>query len=103
MTDSPFSSRRLFLQQLAVAGILIPGWENTVTASQSADISTAGLADIGTLYSQIAELAAGNSYPLSFLSKEQPDAASYRRTAREKVLELFHYEPPPVDPNPEVV
>jgi dienelactone hydrolase len=59
--------------------------------------------DAGTIYSQIKTLADQCRYPLSWLEKDYPDAATYSRTAREKVLEIFHYAPPPVAPNPEVV
>ena len=60
-------------------------------------------ADIGTLYPDIMRIAADAGYPLSYLEGDYPDLASYRREARRKVVDLFHYRPAPVQPAAEVV
>lgn len=103
MNDFSFSSRRLFLQQLSAAGFALPGWMGAEAPLQQETAMEQELPDIGTLYPQIAHLSEQNPYPLSFLSRDYPDVAAYRKTVRYKVFELFHYEPPPVDPAPEVV
>lgn len=59
-------------------------------------------ADLGTLYSDVMELANRRGYPLSLLSRDGGDIESYRREVRETVLDLYHYRPEPVDPAPEV-
>jgi dienelactone hydrolase len=40
---------------------------------------------------------------MSVLEESYPDFDSYRKTARQKVFELFHYAPPSVSPTAEVV
>ena len=60
-------------------------------------------ADAGTIYSEVQKLADQCRYPLSFLERSDSSVDEYRRVAREKVLELFHYAPPAVAPAPEVV
>ena len=62
-----------------------------------------GESDIGTLFPAIKGLADQCRYPLSWLERDYSGPEAYRRAVREKVLELFHYAPPPVDPAPEVV
>jgi len=95
------SSRRRFFQQLSAAGMILPGFAEL---SSSAQESSAGaLPDIGMLYSEIEGIAKRNTYPYSYLVRDYPDTASYRRTVRNKVLELFHYDPPPIDPAPQLV
>jgi len=60
-------------------------------------------ADIGTLYPEIVKLASRCDYPLSFLRKEYPSLAAYRREVRSKIFELFHYRADPVELAPEVI
>jgi dienelactone hydrolase len=95
------SLRRHFLQQLSAAGVTLPYWTGTSLSAQ--DAPGADSADIGTLYSQIEGLALQNDYPLSYLSGDYPGPAAYRRAVRDQVFRLFCYNPPPVDPAPEVV
>jgi len=59
--------------------------------------------DSGSLYPEIKRLADQCRYPLSYLEASYPDVNSYRNAVRRKVLELFHYDPPPVPPAAEVV
>ena len=87
-------NRRRLLQ-----GLLVPLAAPLPAAGPDAPVG----ADIGTLYPKIDELAGLGGYPLSWLSRDYAGAADYRRTVREKVFELFHYEPPPVDPAPKLV
>ncbi|HHN73426.1 MAG TPA: hypothetical protein ENK13_04995, partial [Thermopetrobacter sp.] len=87
-------NRRRLLQ-----GLLVPLAAPLPAAGPDAPVG----ADIGTLYPKIDELAGLGGYPLSWLSRDYAGAAEYRRTVREKVFELFHYEPPPVDPAPKLV
>jgi dienelactone hydrolase len=60
-------------------------------------------ADAGTIYAEIKRLADSCQYPFSFLKGNFANVASYRRAARQKVLELFHYDPPPTIPNPVIL
>jgi len=60
-------------------------------------------ADIGTLYPEIMKLAEDCNYPLSFLEKDYPSLSAYRREVRSKILDLFHYTPGEVSPDPEVL
>lgn len=60
-------------------------------------------ADLGSLYSVVAELAKENRYKYSFLSEKFRDLEEFKRVAREKVFELLLYRPEEVEPNPEVV
>jgi len=88
-----FDRRRL------LQGLLLP----LATPLPAAGPDAPAGADIGTLYPKIDELAAQSGYPLSWLSRDYPNAAAYARAVREKVFELFHYQPPPVDPAPKLV
>jgi dienelactone hydrolase len=74
-------------------------------APSMSGMSPAGdaLGDAGTIYADIKTIADQCRYPLSWLERNYPDAASYKRAVREKAFELFHYSPPPVRPAPEVV
>ncbi len=83
-------------------GLLKGALAGGFAARQTADAAPAE-ADIGTLYPLIDDLAAGRGYPLSYLERADPSADSYRRGARAKVFELFHYEPATVDPGAKVV
>src|ERR1017187_10395787 len=99
--------RRSFLACLGLGGMLI-GAGGTGHAEGGGGQGTAPErppteADSGSLYPQIKTLADQCRYPLSFLERGDNSAEAYRHSAREKVLELFHYEPPAVAPAPEVV
>lgn len=99
-SDSP--SRRSFFSRLAAAAALLTGRSEWTRAAQPGAVSGAMDTDIGTLFSQIENVAALSRYPLSFLEADYPSLQAYRTTARSKVFELFHYNPPPVLPAPKV-
>ncbi len=60
-------------------------------------------ADAGSIYPEIAGLARRCDFRLGFASVDRRGLAARRRAIRAKVLELFHYEPPPVKPRPVIV
>ena len=99
--------RRAFLSSLAVGGAVLagyPGIDILPTADGAALQGNGSSApDAGTIYAEIMTLADQCRYPLSWLEREYANAVSYRQTVRAKILELFHYAPPPVQPAPEVV
>jgi dienelactone hydrolase len=72
------------------------------SALSGPSVSSSG-SDIGTLFPQIQGLADQCRYPLSWLEKDYSGVDTYRQAVREKILELFHYSPPPVPPAPELV
>jgi dienelactone hydrolase len=59
--------------------------------------------DVGSLFPFIQAQAKGVKFPLSFLHDDFKDVADWKRRAREKLMELLHYEPPACNANPEVV
>jgi len=59
--------------------------------------------DVGSLYPFIESQAVKADFPLSFLSPEFSDLASWKPRARGKLLELLHYAPEKCDPAAEVV
>ncbi len=99
--------RRLFLGSIASAGLGYAFVSADTARSRPGRLiprsgdSTVG--DAGSIYGEIKVLADQCRYPLSWIERKYPDVETYRRTAREKVLELFHYSPPTVPPAPEVV
>jgi dienelactone hydrolase len=99
--------RRAFLGSLGFGTLFMLGnpvgkGEAGINGS-SASVELPADSDSGSLYSQIETLADQCRYPMSFLEGSYPDVGSYQASARKKVLELFHYAPPPVSPDPEVV
>lgn len=106
MRNISYSNRRQFhTQALSIAAGLglsasIP---NSASAALEADPNTATGSDIGTLYPEIEALAAQRGFPLSALEHQYENPAAYRQAVQAKVLELFHYQPDPVPPNPETV
>jgi dienelactone hydrolase len=105
--DAPTQGRRSFLACLGLGGMLL-GAGGTGRAEGGEGQATAGErpqseADSGSLYPQIKTLADQCRYPLSFLSGSDKSVVAYRQAVREKVLELFHYQPAAVTPAPEVV
>ncbi len=102
---SEWLDRRSCLKSLGLGGIALTGIVNGTTPSPMAapaEPPEVG-SDIGTLFPEIKRLADQCRYPLSWLERNYSGADAYRQTAREKVLELFHYAPPGVPPAPEVV
>ncbi len=61
------------------------------------------MSTIGRHQELIRALAAKAARPLSFLSGNYPDQELWRGYARKKIFELFHYAPPRVDFEPEIV
>ncbi len=100
-------TRRNFVTGLSLAGMTATGSGIALSASTEQQLgpnpSKATGADIGTLYPKIKTLADRRDYPLSFLNKEYSSVQDYRKTVQAKVLELFHYDAPPVDPADEVI
>jgi len=99
--------RRSFLSTLAVGGVALAGYPGfgTQPAVCEDGLQGSGLsaADVGTIYPEIMTLADQCRYPLSWLERGYPDAVACRQAVREKIFELFHYAPAPVQPAPEVV
>ena len=99
-------TRRNFLSALLLSGVVAP---SVLSQVQAAEAGVAGgmaksfTSDLGTLFQQVQSLALRADYPLSFLTKDYADVADYRKSVREKVLDLCHYQPPPVPPNAEVI
>jgi len=99
--------RRSFLACLGLGGMLL-GAQATGRAEEEKGQNTAqekplSEADSGSIYPQIKTLADQCRYPLSFLERSDNNVEAYRQSAREKVLELFHYQPPAIAPAAEVV
>ncbi len=96
--------RRLFAKQaIASTGLLSGMAMPSFSQELGADPSQATNADIGTLYQKIKTIADRCEYPLSYLNKEYESVDEYRKTVQETVQSLLHYNPPSVDPNPEVI
>ena len=100
--------RRSFLRSLTLMGLALA--DKAASASPQIRKETSTMpnepfpdADVGTIYDEIKRLADSCQYPLSFLKESFSSVASYRKAARQKVLELFHYDPPPTIPNPAVL
>lgn len=60
-------------------------------------------ADLGSLFPDVERLAGPENYPLSFLGERFRTLEEFRKTARDKVLEILRYRPAQVDPRPEVL
>ena len=99
--------RRAFLSSLALGGIALAGYTGTDAQSMTDDTGLQGggssVADVGSLYPEIEKLAEQCRHPFSWIERDYPNAAAYREAVRGKILELFHYSPPPVQPAAEVV
>jgi dienelactone hydrolase len=59
--------------------------------------------DVGSIFPFIKSQAVRGEFPLSFLNKRFRSVSSWRKTARNKLLELLHYSPPKCDPHPETL
>jgi dienelactone hydrolase len=59
--------------------------------------------DVGSLFPFIESQAVKGEFPLSYLRPDFHDLAAWKQQARGRLRELLHYEPPRVDPRPEVV
>ena len=96
-------TRRNFVKGVALSGLAVstPSFAEASKLGRLPEKATGS--DIGTLYDEIRAIAERNQYPLSLLSRSYGSMEEYRKTIQRKVLELFHYDPPAVDPAPEVV
>lgn len=108
--SAPGVSRRRFLESGLLAGAatgLPPAAMEAVAASMTApQASTAARvtsADVGTLYPFIRAQAQAGMFPRSFLQPQVTDAAAWTRDTRRTVLDLLHYAPTAVAPQPEVL
>jgi dienelactone hydrolase len=111
--SAAMETRRDFLQEF-LAGAGVPAasgaaavlWTDSAAVQQAADneprTATTG-SDIGSLYPFVASQAVHGEFPLSFLQPRFQDLKSWKTRARARLLDLRHYSPPPVDPQPEVV
>jgi dienelactone hydrolase len=100
--------RRQFLSSLRLAGlVMLPNPLQALTMTRKEpNLMPDGIhpeADVGSLYPEIKGLADRCQYPLSYLSGHFRNVASYRQAVREKIFDLFCYDPPPEVPAPEVV
>src|SRR5947209_1994061 len=59
--------------------------------------------DVGSLFPFIQSQAVTVDFPLSFLRAEFKDLRTWKKRARDKLLELLHYAPRKCPPRPEVV
>ena len=59
--------------------------------------------DVGSLFPFISGQAVRGEFPLSFLRDEFGDLPAWKKVARGKLSDLLHYDPPPCDPQAEVV
>ena len=59
--------------------------------------------DVGSLFPFIQSQAITVDFPLSFLRAEFKDLRTWKKRARDKLLELLHYAPRKCPPRPEVV
>ena len=99
------STRRSFIQGTVAAALTGPSLaapaEAVEEAVKPAAVAKSG-SDVGSLYpfiqSQVVEQPT-----LSYLRDEFRDVPSWKRLAREKLLELLHYSPPKCEPRAEVV
>lgn len=96
-------TRRNFVAGLALSGLAVSHSAAATAAELGRVPEKATGSDIGTLYEEIKIIAEQNRYPLSVLSRSYDSMAEYRKTVQKKVLELFHYDPPAVEPAAEVV
>jgi dienelactone hydrolase len=99
--------RRAFLGSLALGGLALAGCPalDARPTDNGASMQEAGpsAADVGTIYPEVKTLADQCRYPLSWLEHDYRDALAYRQAVRQKILDLFQYSPPPVQPEAEVV
>lgn len=89
----PSQTRGEFLARLGASGV----------APQLSTTGQPARVDMGSLYPDIEKLAASNRYPYSFLSGRFQTLAEFQSASRRKIFDLLLYEPPAVDPKPEVL
>src|SRR5206468_9742749 len=60
-------------------------------------------ADLGSLFNEVEKLTSPQGFADSFLGGRYRTLEEFKRTAREKVLDLLQYRPEKVDPKPELL
>ena len=100
----PRVDRRRFLQAAGAAPLLgAPTNRFASDALQPSASAAPTAADVGTLFPFIRKQAVDGEFPLSFLNPRFSDLATWKATARGKLLDLLHYAPPPCAPAAETV
>src|SRR5437660_5861239 len=103
------TSRRAFLASLGLAStarLATTGTEQPVKPAIPTDSPRQlkpTAADLGSLFTEVQQLADGQSPAWSFLSGRFRTFAEFKKAAREKVFELLQYQPEKVEPKAEVV
>jgi len=104
---SPRVDRRRFLQAATLAGAMPLGAARPHAAAAlqrpQAGLAAAGPtgADVGTLFPFIQKQAVQGAFPMSFTNAQFRSLDDWTATARARVLDLLHYDPPPCDPRAE--
>jgi dienelactone hydrolase len=96
------STRRQFLESLsctAAGGLLA---SSAVAKDAPRDLPATG-ANLGTLFADVQKLADANTYAYSFIGDRFRTLDDFKRTARDKLLELLLYRPDKVEPNAQVI
>ena len=99
-------NRRGFLKAAGLGMLTLgalSGRDRTIFGDGSVDSSSIPDAQAGSLYPFVQKTAERSAFELSFLHDRFKDAEAWKREARAKVRGLLQYEPPPCDPNAEVV
>jgi len=95
------NTRREFLRGSAGGALTGLNLVSPLMAATALPASDSG-SDIGSLYAFVKSQAAQGEFPLSFLQKEFSDLRSWKRMARQKLLDLLHYAPPACEARAEV-
>lgn len=98
-------NRREFLEWAAVAAAPAVLGSAATSAQEKPKSTPLAKSDshIGNLFPFVKSQTVTGEFPLSFLRDEFQVAATWRKQARGKLLELLHYAPAPCDPKPETV
>ena len=108
--NAPSSSRREFLAAvgLSALGTVLPGnagaaeLMTSMPADPQRDLAP-NQAHLGTLFPDVQKIADANQYAYSYLGGRFSSFEAFQSAAREKLFELLHYRPAPVEPRPEVL
>jgi dienelactone hydrolase len=96
-------TRRRFCEGLLAGGALVDGATTGRAAPVSQSAAPRTGSHVGNLYPFAQAQADRSPLALSFLRSEFTNLRDWQPTARAKIFELLLYEPPRVDPRPEVV
>ena len=96
------TDRRTFLGGVAATAAALSSARAWPSVFPSFQAEASG-ADAGSLFPAVLELADRGEYPFSFLNSSFSDLDDWRERARGKIFDLFHYDPPAVAPDAEVV